>query len=235
MGNADMNVLLVDDHVFVRDGVAFFLERMFPAVTIFHAGSCEEALKIAQQQPLNLILMDMRFSAHGHEGMDALVELKRRFHSLCVVIFTGADYDQTRVFDALRKGAMGFLPKNLPREDFEAALRQILSGFPYVPTSVIGAGKKSLTADTHKPNGFLVPSEPATLGLTPRQFEVVRLLVHHGLTNDEIAVQLGITEQTVKNHLSVIFNRFNVGTRHKLIIEINKLGIVLGKPATGNQ
>lgn len=230
-----MNVLLVDDHVFLRDGVAFFLERTFRSVTIFHASSCAEALHIAQQQPLNLVLMDIRFSDQGHEGMDALVALKRKFRSMCIVIFTGVDYDQALVFDALRKGAMGFLPKNLPRrEDFEAALRQIMSGFPYVPASVVGAGIKPLTADAHKPDGFLVPNEPATLGLTPRQFEIVRLLIHHGLTNDEIAMKLGITEQTVKNHLSVIFDRFNVGTRHKLIIEINKLGVVLGEPAAGN-
>lgn len=152
------------------------------------------------------------------------------------MIFTGLDYDQALVFDALRKGAMGFIPKNLPRrEDFEAALRQVLSGFPYVPVSVIGMEQKSLASYKRKEDGFLAPSDPSTLALTTRQFEIVRLLVHHGLTNDEIAKKLNITEQTVKNHLSVIYNRFNVGTRHKLIIEINKLGIVLGEPAAGNR
>ncbi|MDX1250996.1 MAG: response regulator transcription factor [Gammaproteobacteria bacterium] len=231
-----MDVLLVDDHVFTRDGVALFLERTFPSVHAFHASDCAEALQIANQRPLNLVLMDIRFSAQGHEGMDALVTLKREFNSLCVVIFTGMDYDQALVFDALRKGAMGFIPKNLPRrEDFEAALRQVLSGFPYMPVSVIGIEQKSLASYKRKEDGFLAPSDPTTLALTTRQFEIVRLLVHHGLTNDEIAKKLNITEQTVKNQLSVIYHRFNVGTRHKLIIEINKLGIVLGEPAAGNR
>jgi DNA-binding NarL/FixJ family response regulator len=231
-----MNVLLVDDHVFLRDGVALFLERTFPSVKIFHASRCDEALRIAHQQPLNLVLMDLRFSAQGHEGMDALVELKQEFGSLCVVIFTGIDYDQALVFDALRKGAMGFLPKNLPRrEDFEAALQQVLSGFPYMPASSVGAEQRSFSSHTRKADGFLAPSDPTTIGLTKRQFEIVRLLVHHGMTNNEIAKTLCITEQTVKNHLSVIFNRFNVGTRHKLIVEINKRGVILGEPAARNR
>ena len=70
------------------------LAQTFPSVKIFHASGCDEALQIAHQQPLNLVLMDLCFSAQGHEGMDALVELKREFGSLCVVIFTGMDYDQ---------------------------------------------------------------------------------------------------------------------------------------------
>ena len=86
-----------------------------------------------------------------------------------------------------------------------------------------------------KTDGFLAPSDPTTLGLTERQFEIVRLLVHHGMTNNEIAKTLDITEQTVKNHMSVIFSRFNVGPRHKLIIEINKLGVILGEPAATNR
>ena len=131
---------------------------------------------------------------------------------------------------------MGFLPKNLPRrEDFEAALRQVISGFPYVPASAVGAEKKSLASYTRKADGFLATSDPTALGLTERQFEIVRLLVNHGLTNNEIAKTLGIAEQTVKNHLSVIFSRFNVGTRHKLIVEMNKLGVILGQPAARNR
>lgn len=231
-----MNVLLVDDHVFLRDGVALFLEQTFPTVTIFHASSCAEAIQIAHRQTLNLVLLDISFSTQGHEGMDALDELKRKFRSLCIVIFTGMNYDQALVFSALRKGAMGFLPKNLPkREDFEAALRQILSGFPYIPASVVGTKPKLLGSHTRTKDGFLVPSASDALGLTTRQFEIVRLLVHHGLTNVEIANKLGIAEQTVKNHLSVIFDRLKVGSRQKLIVEINKLGVVLGKPGEGDQ
>ncbi len=226
-----MNVLLVDDHAFMRDGVALFLENMFPSVTIFHASHCNEAHEIAGNQTLNLVLMDLSFSSRGNEGLDALVELKREFGLLCVVIFSGVDYDQSLVFDVLRKGAMGFVPKNLPREEFEAALRQVISGFPYIPASIVGEGQKLLAPCRRKDNGCLITSDPAEIGLTDRQFEIVRLLVHHGMTNNEIAKSLGITEQTVKNHMSTIFNTFNVGTRHKLIVEINKRGTILGEPA----
>lgn len=231
-----MNVLLVDDHVFLRDGVALFLEQTFPTVKIFHASSCAEAIQIAHRQSLNLVLLDISFSTQGHEGMDALDELKREFCSLCIVIFSGVNYDQALVFSALRKGAMGFLPKNLPkREDFEAALRQILSGFPYIPASVVGKKPKLFDAHKRTDDGFLVPSAPAALGLSPRQFEIVRLLVHHGLTNNEIAAKLGIAEQTVKNHLVDVFDRLKVGCRQKLIVEINKRGGILGKPGEGDQ
>lgn len=221
-----MNILIIDDYESSRLGTALFMQELVPDIAIFHAESCENGIAIAQHQPLHLVMLDIKFPRGRLQGLEALVEIKRQFESLCVVVYSGVDDDRELVFDALRKGAMGFVPKGLGKADFIHALRTILAGSPYLPPFVIGSRSAHGATDIGTGN-------PTELSLTPRQFDVLRWFVQ-GLSNKEIAQRLDIAPDTVKNHLKPIFIKFGVGTRTQLIAEIYRQGIVLGKPEVGN-
>ncbi len=223
-----MNVLLIDDHFCAREGVACLLKQIFPELQIFEAESFDEGLAIARDTPLNLVLLDIQLP--GKDGLTGLAELRREFPNLCVTMFSGLD-DRELVFEALRLGAMGFIAKTVARQAFVEALRDVLSGKVYLPTSVVGP-QASLSEAPHG-IGIRPVSNPADLGLTPREFEVLGWLVQ-GLCNKEIARKLGIEEQTVKNHLRPIFQKFAVVRRTELLVKVFEKGIVFGRPKVGN-
>lgn len=224
-----MNILLIDDHFCAREGVACLLKQIFPELQVFEAESFDEGLAIARETPLNLVLLDIQLP--GKDGLTGLAELRREFPNLCVTMFSGLD-DRELVFEALRLGAMGFIVKSVSRQAFVEALRDVLSGRVYLPTSVVGPQAANLPVATPCV-GIRPVSDPAGLGLTPREFEVLGWLVQ-GLCNKEIARKLGIEEQTVKNHLRPVFQKFGVARRTELLVKAFERGIVFGRPEVGN-
>jgi DNA-binding NarL/FixJ family response regulator len=228
-----MNVLLIDDHFCAREGVACLLKQIFPELQVFEAESFEQGLAIAGTEQINLVLLDIQLP--GKSGLAGLVELRCEFPNLCVVMFSGLD-DRELVFDALRLGATGFITKSLSRQEFVEALRDVLSGRVYLPASVLRPqtiqGEK-LSEKESTGVGIRPVSNPSSVGLTPREFEVLGWLVQ-GKSNKEIARNLGIEEQTVKNHLRPIFQKFGVARRAELLVKVFELGIVFGRPSIGN-
>lgn len=227
-----MNILLIDDHFCAREGVACLLKQIFPELQVFEAESFDEGLVIVRSTPLNLVLLDIQLP--GKDGLTGLVELRSEFPNLCVTMFSGLD-DRELVFEALRLGAMGFIAKSVSRQAFVEALRDVLSGRVYLPVSVVGpqtVREIDLSGATAGV-GIRPVSDPASLGLTPREFEVLGWLVQ-GLCNKEIARKLGLEEQTVKNHLRPIFQKFAVARRTELLVKVFEQGIVFGRPEVGN-
>jgi DNA-binding NarL/FixJ family response regulator len=225
-----MNILLIDDHFCARAGVACLLKQIFPELQVFEAESFDTGLAIVRDTPLNLVLLDIQLP--GKDGLTGLAELRREFPSLCVAMFSGLD-DRELVFEALRLGAMGFIVKSVSRQAFVEALRDVLSGRVYLPVSVVGPQAAWETGLPGAAAGVRPVSDPAGLGLTPREFEVLGWLVQ-GLCNKEIARKLGIEEQTVKNHLRPIFQKFAVVRRTELLVKVFEMGIVFGRPEVGN-
>ncbi len=224
-----MNILLIDDHPMLCEGIALYLQYTFADVQVFQASNAAEALAVVQQQPINLVFLDIQFSPNGLEGLAILTQLKQLVADMCVVVFSGL-VSQSLVFDALKKGAMGFIPKTLPRQAFNDALKDVLSGRPYLPACVLGVANDNIPpALVGAPK---VITQAAELGLSPKQFELLRCAVQHG-SNKCIAQKLGKSPQTVKNQLRPIYERFNVGSRVELIIAVAKAGIVLGGPEAG--
>lgn len=227
-----MNILLIDDHFCAREGVACLLKQIFPELQVFEAESFEEGLAIVRTTPLNLVLLDVQLP--GKDGLAGLKELRDEFPNLGVTMFSGLD-DRELVFEALRLGAMGFIAKTVSRQAFVEALRDVLSGRVYLPVSVVGpqtarmADFPGATADA----GIRPVSNPGDLGLTPREFEVLGWLVQ-GMCNKEIARKLEIEEQTVKNHLRPIFQKFAVVRRTELLVKVFEMGVVFGRPEVGN-
>ncbi len=223
-----MNILLIDDHFCAREGVACLLKQIFPELLVFEAESFDQGLAIAGQTPLNLVLLDLQLP--DKDGLSGLRTLREAFPDLCVVMFSGLN-ERELVFEALRLGAMGFICKSVSRQAFTEALRDVLSGKVYLPTSVVGVAAATLDVNVV---GIRAVSDPSELGLTIREFEILRWLVT-GLSNKQIAKRMGIQEQTVRNHLRPAYQKFGVTRRTELLLKVFERGIVFGKPEVGNE
>jgi len=185
-----MRLLIVDDHVLFRAGVVLLLGRLGPAVHAVEAGSLAEALTHTDGG-FELILLDLNL--RGMNGLDGLRSLRQQFPDAAIVVVSGVDsVDAMR--EARVKGARGYVVKNVSPDTLLAALRQVLQGECYFP--LIDEWSDSRTM----------------VRLTPRQRDVLDLL-YQGRTNKEIALRLGMSDNTVRTHLAALFRVLGVNTR----------------------
>jgi two-component system nitrate/nitrite response regulator NarL len=188
-GSAHIRVGVVDDHAVVRDGTAALLEREADIDVVGVAASLETATALLEQGP-DVLVVDIRL------GQENGLELLRGISEAggpAIVILTSFDYPQF-VNAALRLGASGYVLKTDPFAKVVDAIRQVAAG------GVVYTVR---------------PSPARERPLSHREFEVVALVVD-GLSNDEIAVRLGISVKTVESHLTRIFERFQVASRTEL-------------------
>lgn len=208
-----MKILIVDDHPLFREGVGMLLSRYDSTIETAFASTVSDAL--AQAQPaddVDLILLDLGLPDAG--GLAGLVRIREACAAIPVVILSAAD-DQRLILDCLDRGAMGFLTKSSPTEVFRAALKLVAFGGVYVPPqalSAIGVAGPS----SHK-EAAAIPS------ISVREAAVLDALIE-GQSNKLIARSLGITEHTVKFHVSNILKLLRVQNRTQAVIAAAKLG-----------
>jgi DNA-binding NarL/FixJ family response regulator len=225
-----MKVLIVDDHALFADGLACILERMECALTSVKAANCREAFEQAgRHTDIKLVLLDLGLP--GMSGFEALPIFRERYPDVPVVVCS-ANADRESVLKALDQGAMGYIPKTSSEESLVGALRVIFAGGVYLPRSVLG---QPLAPATRQPqsSGFSAVSpksslRPADLGLTPRETDVLRLLIE-GKPNKTIGRELNIAESTVKTHAQSACKKLNVTRRTEAIVAVGKMGLILGK------
>ena len=211
-----MRILLVDDHALFRDGVALLLKELDPAVQALHAANLAEALEaLGGGTAIDLILLD--FILPGMHGLQALETLHERHPGVPLVMLSSQE-DQATVLRTIQLGAMGFIPKSAPSGQMFEALRTVLAHGIYVPPM-------SLSGIT-----LPVPARPCTspaeLGLTPRQTQVLRLVLE-GKPLKLIARELGLSHNTAKTHVSAVLRALDVTTRTQAIVAANRMGLVL--------
>src|SRR5690242_4173778 len=163
-----MKLLLVDDHVLFREGVALLLRSLEPNVEILEAGSCEAALERMQQDPsVDIVLMDLHLP--GASGLDAIRALRDRYPELPIVAVSSSE-DKRTVLETLDAGAMGFVPKTSTSGVLKGALQLIISKGIYLPPSVfladVAEGGDSAGGDAANP-ARIRSITPDKLGLTP--------------------------------------------------------------------
>lgn len=204
-------ILIVDDHVLVRDGLRAILSASFPDCDIAEAGDFDEALERLGAMPdCDIVLLDLDIP--GASRFSALEQLRADFPSLPVVIVSGS-YAAPTIRDALAAGAAGFLPKTLDRATILEALQQVLAGEIYVPQEM----QADPVAEEDSAIRQLIDS------LTPQQRVVLGHLVA-GRLNKQIAYDLDISMTTVKAHVSAILCKLNVFSRTQAVILANKVG-----------
>jgi DNA-binding NarL/FixJ family response regulator len=194
-----INVLIVDDHAIVRRGLASLLATTEDLIVVGEAADGSEAIRLVDQLAPDVVLMDL--SLPGADGVQATATLTAAHPGLHVVVLTSYS-DQRWILDALEAGAEGYLLKDSEPEVILAGIRTVVAGgSPLDPK----AARALLTSRRSPPTA---PSSP----LSDRE-EQVLAMVGEGLQNKHIARRLGITERTVKAHLTNIFQRLGVVDR----------------------
>ncbi|MBT9495189.1 MAG: response regulator transcription factor [Paucibacter sp.] len=224
-----MNVLLIDDHALFREGVALLLRPLMPEMTINEAGSCEEALQLLGRSDVAMDLVLMDLGLPGMPGYEGIVLLRERYPELPVVALSSAD-DMDSVMRALDAGAMGFIPKSSNSAVLLQALRLVMAKGIYLPPSVFLSGRGTAVqvpaqTATPAPAGQPIPPKrPEDLGLSPRQVQVLYLLLQ-GKSAKLICRELDLSASTVKAHTSAVLRALNVTTRTQAVVVASRLGL----------
>jgi DNA-binding NarL/FixJ family response regulator len=237
MTQEKMNVLIVDDHAMIREGFAKCIQDSFPFVETFQANNGDEAIIIARQTPLNLVILDIIFENNERAGFDILEQLKAEFQDkICVVMTTGAASFQLMELanQAYLKKAAGLIPKGLQAFEQMAIVRDILSGaVPNLAPFVLRMPANSAIQNNLQLKNVSTFEE---LGLNEYEFHVLKHLVQYGKSNFVIAEELKyLTENEVKldkvkKAISAIMKVFKVKNRVQIIQYVADNAIVLGIP-----
>ena len=217
-----MKLLLVDDHALLRDGLALVIAQEFIGLQMLHASTLAQAVSALQRDPdVRLVLLDLALP--DGDGIEAMPRLREAAPTATLVVLS-ADEREDTVMAAIGAGAAGYIPKTADAEAMLAALRVVLAGGVYVPSSVL----ERRAVDRPGSRGWSPPPQrPEDLGFSPRPAEVLRLLIE-GKSNKLISRELDMSESTVKTHLAAIFRKLNANSRTQAVLAAARLGLRLG-------
>ena len=203
----------MDDHPLFRGALKQALSASFEAAEIVEAGSLDElTAKLASGLEVDLILLDLTMP--GVQGISGLVFLRGQYPEVPVVIVSAND-DPTTIRRCMECGASGFVPKSEPVERIRQAVRAVLDGNVWTPPDVDLSAAVSGDETT---NDLLVRLS----SLTPQQVRVLMML-GEGLLNKQIAYKLGVSEATIKAHVSAILQKLGVDSRTQAVIAVNRI------------
>jgi two-component system, NarL family, nitrate/nitrite response regulator NarL len=217
-----LKVLVIDDHPLVQQGVAAALESLGHETQVMSARDAEQGMAMAAANPdLDLVLLDLALP--GMSGFGLIGRLHERFPSLPVVVLSALE-DPENVRQTISSGAMGFVPKSAPTRVLLEVLQQVLEGNVSVPANLQGsAGLSNGSAGTAAADS---PQPVPDVGLlTLRQLEVLSR-VCQGKTNKQIATELGLSEKTVKAHVTAIFKVLGVVNRTQAVLVARRVGMM---------
>ena len=213
-----VRVVIVDDHVMLRDGIVSILQKEPDFEVVGEAGSVAGAIEKVQAGKPDLVLMD--YGLPDGTGLDATREILAANAEINVVLLTVHEEDDL-LFGALRSGAKGYLLKNISAQDMLARLRGLAKGEPAMEPSETRRILSEFARTAASPELDQEENAP----LTNRELEVLQLIVR-GFSNREIGAQLHISVHTVKNHVRHILDKLQVSNRHEAAEVAVKKGLV---------
>lgn len=208
-----MRVLIVDDHTVVRTGLRMLLESHGRITVVGEATNCAEAIALAAQTQPDVVVFDLDLG--GQSGLECLEEVRAAAESARVLVLTGVR-DPLLHRQAVHRGATGLMLKDMAVETLLQALETVHAGEVWLPPTLIAQVLGELTgapATRRAPD----PEVAKIARLTEREREVVTL-IGQGLRNQQIAQRLGVSETTVRHHLTSIFAKLDVTDRLELVI-----------------
>ncbi|MDH5540255.1 MAG: response regulator transcription factor [Rhizobacter sp.] len=225
-----MKVLLIDDHPLILSALRSVIESLNPDMRVATAGSAREAREMLQVDPdFDLVMLDLNLG--DADGFDVLVEFRAAYPALPVVVVSASDR-QSDVIRAVDAGAMGFIPKRSSNEALHEALHMVMSGGIYVPTMAMGpaaepgggatAGMLPAVRDDQRPGAVQKQPALASIGLTPRQTDVLALLLQ-GMPNKLIARELNVSVETVKDHVAAVLRALGVSSRTQAVLAVGQM------------
>ena len=218
-----LKVLVIDDHPLVQEGVSAALGSLADDVTVMAARDAEQGLSLAAEHPdLDLVLLDLALP--GMSGFSLIGKLHERLPSLPVVVLSALE-EPENVRHAINAGAMGFVPKSAATRVLVEVLQQVLQGNVTVPLALQSSGPPLSHAVPGAGGDAVATSEPDVALLTLRQLEVLSR-VCQGKTNKQIATELGLSEKTVKAHVTAIFKVLGVVNRTQAVLVARRVGMI---------
>jgi len=209
--NPGYRFVIADDHPLFRGALRQTLEGLFDGVAISEAGSLEAVTEILEQgEEIDLVLLDLNMP--GVRGYSGLMYLRAQYPAVPVVVVS-ANEEPATIRRCMEFGAAGFVPKSLGTDSIRQALSTVMAGDVWTPPDV------DLSAVPADETAKLV-QRLATL--TPQQVRVLMML-SEGLLNKQIAYELGVSEATVKAHVSAILQKLGVESRTQAVIAASKI------------
>jgi NarL family two-component system response regulator LiaR len=210
-----ISVLLVDDHLMVRQGVRAFLVTQPDLHVIGEADSGEEAVKLAAQHVPDVILMDLIMP--NMDGVEATRRVKQVSPRSQIVVLTSYHEDE-HIFPALKAGALSYILKDVSAEELAGAIRKAAAGEAVLHPRVAARVIKELQGRRDEVlNPFTELSE--------RELEVLKLIAD-GMSNADIAAKLVLSEKTVKGHVSNILSKLQLADRTQAAVYAWREGVV---------
>jgi len=210
---APYRLIIADDHPLFRGALREAVSGLFALADIGEAGSFDEVARLLERGgEIDLILLDLTMP--GVRGFSGLMYLRAQYPSIPIVVVSAND-DPSVIRRCMDLGTSGFIPKTLGIEDMRAAIKRVLDGGVWTPPDVdLGAG-----ADAEASNLLA-----RLTSLTPQQVRVLMML-SEGLLNKQIAYELGVSEATVKAHVSAILQKLGVESRTQAVIAAAKIEV----------
>jgi two-component system nitrate/nitrite response regulator NarL len=209
-----MKILIVDDHPIYRKGLIALLDQMEQDTVLLQANEGAQALTlIAEHDDLDVVILDLAMP--GMDGLRAIAKFGQLRPELPVIILSSSENPEN-VRRAIAQGALGYVPKSAAEHTLLTAIRVVLNGDVYVPPFVL------LPTNSAAPKIESGSDRPV---LTDRQIEVLRK-VSAGQLNKNIAVELGLSERTVKSHITAIFRALNVMSRSQAAKAAREAGLI---------
>ena len=211
-----IKIMLAEDHVLVREGTKEMLDREEDIDVVAEAGDGEEAVRLATEQDLDIVIMDIALPKLN--GIEATKQIKEISPGTAILVLTAYDDDEY-VFALLEAGAAGYLLKDVSTDELVEAIRAVQAGESMLHPAI--ARKVVNRFSQHVEEEEETPLEE----LTEREIEVLQL-AGKGITNREIADSLSISHRTVQAHLSHIFSKLGVGSRTEAVVYALRKGLI---------
>jgi DNA-binding NarL/FixJ family response regulator len=206
MNSAPIRIMIVDDHPVVRRGFAGMIATEPEMLVVAEAGDGGQAVEFFRKHHPDVTLMDLRMPRMG--GVQAITEIRKEFPRSRFIVLTTYDGDED-IYSALRAGAQGYLLKDMYCDEIIEAIKAVHAGLRRIPPQV----------------AMRLAERPLASALSSRELEVLELIAA-GRSNKEIADLLGITEPTVKGHVSNILSKLSVSDRTQAVTAALQRGIL---------
>lgn len=216
-------IIIADDHPLFRDALRHAIESHMPNTHIIMAGDFDEVVEtISEHSDADLLLLDLTMP--GVSGFLGLIRLRNEYPAMPVVMVSASD-DVTTIRRSLDLGASGFIPKSSPNEQIREAILEVMAGNVWLPPKL-----DIISEEDDEISNILTRVST----LTPQQHRVLNM-IGDGLLNKQIAYNLGVSEATVKAHVSAVLLKLEVDSRTQAVIQLSKIGGAVGTPKVDHE
>ena len=224
MSSEKISVMIVDDHPLMLQGLQKVLAAEPDIAVIGAATDGEEALETARRLTPDVVLLDINLPTMN--GMQVARQLKADLPNIAVIMLT-AYHDENQVFHAVRAGASAYYPKDVTVDKLLDAIREVSQGNYVIEENVLSKPELAewITERFEEIGAFWEGAEDMFMPLSDREMEILELITR-GMSNKQVALELGISHQTVKNHMTSILRKLAVNDRTQAAVYALRKGWV---------